>query len=93
MRVRDDLKNRKKELLEDHFNYVINKINERYKNELGFILRDLLEDGKTDVYYIYVTKGILLMLLAQDYIKIISTYNGNKNYVYICQKEIKINLN
>jgi hypothetical protein len=36
-----------------------------------------------------MTKGILLSLLAFNQIKIISTYNGNKNYVYFAIKEIK----
>jgi hypothetical protein len=85
-----DLKQEKNDLLNEHFKTVIDNINLAFSNDRGFILRDLLEEGRNDQYYIYMTKGILLTLLAFDYIKIISTYNGNKNYVYLCKKQIKI---
>jgi hypothetical protein len=84
-----DLNLIKKELLDEHHNKVIKKINEFHKIDRGFILRDLIEENQNDNYYIYMTKGILLSLLAFNQIKIISTYNGNKNYVYFAIKEIK----
>ena len=90
MTFRDDLKDAKKELLEEHYLEVITKINHFNKIERGFILRDLLDDEKNSNYFVYMTKGILLTLLSFNYIRIISTYNGNKNYVYLCNKEIKL---
>lgn len=82
-------KEKEKELLEEHYLIIIKKINEHYKNNAGFTLRDLLEDDKNNYYYIYMTKGIISSLIYFKHIRIFASYNGNKNFIYKCCKEIK----
>lgn len=77
-----------KDLLAEHYDKVIHKINSYHESGRGFILVDLLE--KDDYYFRYMTKGILLTLMSMNYIKIFSTYNGYKNYVYICRTKIEV---
>lgn len=74
--------------LNDHYIKVIEKINNYYEEGRGFILGDLLDCD--DVYYRYMTKGILLALIDLEYIKIISNYNGYKNYVYLPLKKLDL---
>jgi len=81
----------KKELLEEHYFKIVNKINKFYEEKRGFILTDLFEENykKNDYYYKYMTKGFLLVFLDFEFIKIIATYNGKKNFVYMPIKRIK----
>ncbi len=84
----EDLKERKEAYLETH-QEIITRINLYWNNSQAFTINDILEDNRNDYYYRYMTKGIILNLIFLNYIDIIALYNGNKNYVYICKKEIK----
>jgi len=84
-----NLKDKQKEILSEHYDKVIEKINAFHSEGRGFILKDLLEEETNNHYYIYLTKGIILNLMGLEYVKIISCYNGYKNFVYLPLKEIK----
>ena len=85
-----DIKEKQKELLEEHYISIMEKINEFHDKNQGFILRDLISDKQHDNYYYrYLTKGILMPLLDLGYIKIISCYNGYKNFTYLPLKKIE----
>jgi len=84
-----DIKELQKELLEDHYNQIKFNINSYFDKQQSFILRDLLEDGQNNHYYIHMTKGILLPLIDLGYIKLIGTYNGYKCFSYLVLKQIK----
>ena len=86
-----DLKEKQISLLAENFNPICNRINEFQKRGQAFILRDLLDDSdKTNSYYIYLTKGILLSLIHNGDISIIGTYNGYKNFLYMPKNKIKL---
>ena len=89
-----DVKEKQKELLEDHYKCIIEKINEHFKHNQSFILRDLLEEqGKNHNYYIMITKGILMALLDLEYVRVSGLYNGYKNFIYTPLKEIPLSFN
>ena len=84
-----DLKDLQKDFLNENYINVIEKINQFKSLDRGFTLSDLCENNN-DIYTRYLTKGVLLVLLDLDYIKIISCYNGYKNYTYLPLKDIEI---
>jgi len=83
-----NLKATQDELLAQHYNTIINRINYFQKEGKRFVLKDLLEEERYNTYYINKTKGILETLIAFGYIEIISLYNNYRNYVFICKREI-----
>jgi len=85
-----DIRKAQKELLEDHYLKVVLKINNFFKDQRGFILKDLLEDEQNNQYYIYLTKGILSSLIYFNYIEIFSLYNGKSNFTYRVLRLIEV---
>lgn len=84
----DNLREREKEFLNDFYIGLTERVNEYYANKRMFTASDVI--GKEDNYYYrYMAKGILLTLLGLQYLEIVGTYNGTKNYFYRCNKEIK----
>lgn len=88
-----DVADKQKQVLSEHYDIIIKRINQFQKKGQGFTITDLLKvDDRNNYYYIHMTKGILLSLMGLEYVKIISLYNGYKNFVYLCNKEIKKDL-
>ena len=88
-----DLKQKEKEIIRDFHLSIINKINECFDNKRAFKLQDLLEEDKKNYYYIYLAKGILILLLMLEYLEIFSLYNGNKNFLYKVRRRIVTKFN
>lgn len=84
-----DKKLKQKELLEEHFNEIVKRIDEHKDSNTGFTLKELLDKEKDNYYYVYMTKGIVSSLIFFGYIEIFASYNGNKNFIYKSLKKIK----
>jgi hypothetical protein len=85
-----DTRETEKELLEDHYLKVIDKINKYFEIDRGFILKDLLEEGQDNQYYTYLTKGIMSSLIYFKFLEIFSLYNGKSNFVYRVRKKVEV---
>lgn len=85
-----DIRQKRISVIKEHqINEIISNINLCYSQDRSFILIDV---AKIDYEYNrYTTKGLLLGLIYLGYIEITGLFNGNKNYVYRCLKEIPIN--
>lgn len=76
----------KSEFLDENFYDVINLINNFHSEQKEFKAVDLMKEQ--NYYYRYMLKGNLQLLLAMNYIEIVSTSNGYKNFIYRSRKEI-----